>query len=93
MRGLPGCTDAIAFHAGFGANPQLDFGIPGQGVAHAFPLHLARAAGSGPGDERVDAAAVEELDPQAHPAVSAAEVLAEVLADGGPLDAQQKSPT
>ena len=57
-----------------------------QKIAHAHALHLARAAWSGPGDERVDAAAVEELDPQAHHAIRAAEL----LADGGPLDAQQE---
>ena len=55
-------------------------------IAHALQLHLARASGPGLGEERVEAAGVEELDPQAHHAVGATEL----LADGGPREAQEQ---
>ena len=55
-------------------------------IAHALQLHLARASGPGLGEERVEAAGVEELDPQAHHAVGATEL----LAHGGARDAQEQ---
>jgi len=76
----------------FDAGPMNLVGLGGifqdrqEQIAHALKFDFARAAGSGLGDQRIDAAAVEPLNPQAHHAIGAAEL----LADRGARDTQQQ---
>ena len=57
-----------------------------QQIAHSLQPDLARSTGPRAGDQRVDAAAIEHLDPEANHAVRAVEL----LADCGTRDAQEQ---
>ena len=46
-------------------------------IPHTLEFDFAPSAGPGPGDQGVDAAAVEQLDPQVQHAVGATKLLAE----------------
>jgi hypothetical protein len=48
-----------------------------QQIAHALQFDFAAAAGPGLGDQRVDAAAIEQFNPQAHHAVGPTKLLAQ----------------
>ena len=49
-------------------------------IAHPLQLDFAGAARPGLGDERVDAAAVEHLNPQTHPAIGTTKLFADCAA-------------